>query len=113
MLSARYAGEPSNPKKNIEKVLAALDGVVERKARFVSIVVLVGAGGKFSAEGELTGTIAKSRSGDGGFGYDSVFIPAHFEKTLAALKSEKSPIKTHRERALAALLEKVRESSLK
>ena len=60
------------------------------------------------AEEVLEGEIALSRSGQGGFGYDSVFIPAGREQSLAELKERKVPLKTHRILALEDLCRKLK-----
>ena len=75
--SARYAGEHGDDEKNNDKLLAELDGVPleKRTARFVSVVTCVFPDGKkIVARGECEGRIAFERSGNGGFGYDPLFL---------------------------------------
>lgn len=75
--SARYAGEPANDQKNIEKLLNELSGVPrkERTARFVSSVACVFPDGRsFTVRGECEGYIADKKLGDNGFGYDPIFV---------------------------------------
>lgn len=73
--TARYAGEGCVFEDNIRKLLAELDGVQERTARFRSIVTLIIGGEKHFFEGVMEGRIALKKSGHEGFGYDPVFIP--------------------------------------
>ena len=83
--TARYAGGDKNFRDNMDKLLHRLreTGAVEdadRKARFVCCVTVIGPDGKAGfCEGCLEGRIAQERHGDGGFGYDPVFIPDDFE----------------------------------
>ena len=105
--SARYAGEGANPRRNIQKLLEVMQGKSERNATFVCQLVLILPNGeqKFS-RGELHGTIAEAPRGDGGFGYDSIFIVDDAgSKTLAELKAEKVALITHRGAALRKLFE--------
>ncbi|MEY2767138.1 MAG: hypothetical protein RI912_801, partial [Actinomycetota bacterium] len=74
--SARYAGEPPDDARNRAKLLAALDGVTDRTARFRTVVAIVSLQGDMHYEtGECTGTIATAERGSNGFGYDSIFVP--------------------------------------
>ena len=85
LYTARYAGEDRNFRDNMDKLLHRLreTGAVEdadRKARCVCCVTVIGPDGKAGfCEGCLEGRIAQERHGDGGFGYDPVFIPDDFE----------------------------------
>lgn len=85
LYTARYAGEDRNFRDNMDKLLHRLreTGAVEdadRKARFVCCVTVIGPDGKAGfCEGCLEGRIAQERHGDGGFGYDPVFIPDDLE----------------------------------
>lgn len=102
--SARYAGEPSDPKKNIAKLLNALTGVTNRKARFICVLSLVGMGPKeIIVEAFLPGSIIEVPRGTGGFGYDSIFLPEGHKETLSELKASGKEIKTHRILALEKL----------
>ena len=108
--SARYAGEPSDDAANNRKLLAELDGVTDRRARFRCAIALVGSAEEpQTVEGRCEGRIGLAPVGRQGFGYDPLFIPEGFEKTFAELSdSEKNSI-SHRGAALAAavkLLEK-------
>ena len=74
--SARYAGEPADDAANRAKLLAAMEGVTDRRARFRTVVALVSWEGDIHyVTGECTGTIATAERGSNGFGYDSVFVP--------------------------------------
>ncbi len=99
--SARYAGEPVNHDNNIEKVLLKMKGIENRKAKFVTVIVLILNNQEFIFEGEVHGTIRLERSGNKGFGYDPIFEPFGYAVTFAEMdEAEKNNI-SHRARALA------------
>ena len=103
--SARFAGERATDGENIAKLLALLEGVGDRRARFRAVAVLRFPDGKeLVAEGELRGEIALEPRGKSGFGYDPVFIPEGFTETLAELGLTIKNEISHRRRALEKLL---------
>ena len=81
--SARYAGEPSDSEKNIDKLLANLRDAENRKASFVTCIALVTGSEEHIFYGEISGKIIRERRGSSGFGYDSVFVPEGYEETFA------------------------------
>lgn len=95
--SARYSEPGATPARNIEKLLAALDGVSNRSARFYCLLYLaLDERNHLTAEATLEGDIALERRGDGGFGYDSVFVVRGTGRTLAELKGAGGEVETHR-----------------
>ncbi len=109
--SARYAGEPSDPAANIAKLLAELKQVgatteAERQARFRTVVLVrFPDGTEVAAEGVVEGTIAYQGRGEGGFGYDSVFVPDEGDgRTFAEMAASEKHRISHRGRALRALV---------
>jgi XTP/dITP diphosphohydrolase len=107
VLSARYGGVGSNAARNNVKLLDELRGVPERKrtARFKCALVLrMGIDKYLSAEGVCEGRIAGKPRGDNGFGYDPLFIPDGFDRTMAQLGSEEKNGISHRGAALRNLL---------
>lgn len=100
--TARYAGPQATYDDNNRKLLAELEGVDDRSARFRTVVALVHPdGSSVTAEGELRGRIAQSRRGEGGFGYDPVFEVDGV--TLAEMGVEEKNRLSHRAQALHAL----------
>jgi len=75
----------------------------------VSACALVLEGGEVVVRGEWPGTIARAPRGDGGFGYDPVFVPVGSERTAAQLSPLEKDAASHRGRALALLLPALRE----
>ena len=86
--TARFAGEGATDSTNIDKLLAVLDEEENRKARFVAHITLVMENYEIHCEGTLDGEITRGRRGTNGFGYDPVFIPEGYDKTLAELDDE-------------------------
>ena len=99
--SARYAGEGGNDGRNLRKLLANLEGVTDRQARFVTVVALALPDGTVrTAEGTVNGTIIHEARGTGGFGYDPAFVPDGYDKTFAELPAETKNALSHRANAL-------------
>ena len=107
--SARYAGEDATDLDRIHKLLDAVKEVPREKrtAKFVSAICCVFPDGtRITAQGECAGTIAFSPEGEGGFGYDPVFLVNG--KSFAQLTAEEKDEISHRGRALRAFAEKLR-----
>ncbi len=87
------------------KLLSRLHGVSDRRARFRTVIALVGpAGEEMCVSGELEGVIVDDPRGSHGFGYDPVFVPGESGgRTLAELSLEEKTAVSHRGRALRAL----------
>ena len=101
--TARWAGEPSNPAENRKKALRELDGQTNRAARFRTVITIIRDGKAEQVEGIVRGSIATAEYGDGGFGYDPLFIPEGYDRTFAELPAEVKNTISHRARALQAL----------
>ena len=96
--SARWAAD------GVARLLEELDGIDDRRARYVCELVALGAGGEERhGTGILEGTIATERRGDEGFGYDPVFVPTGETRTVAELGNDWKRVNSHRARAAAAL----------
>jgi XTP/dITP diphosphohydrolase len=97
--TARWAaGDP------VGRMLEALAGEAERRARYVCVLVAIaGDGRELVAEGTLDGTIARAAAGDEGFGFDPVFVPDGETRTVAELGDGWKTRNSHRARAAAAL----------
>ncbi|MGH8084352.1 MAG: RdgB/HAM1 family non-canonical purine NTP pyrophosphatase [Lysobacter sp.] len=111
LYSARYAGEPSDAARNIDKLLQALDGVPEaqRGAHFHCSLVLLRHGEDprpLIAQGEWHGRILTARRGGGGFGYDPLFLDMDTDKTAAELEPAIKNRVSHRGQALTILRER-------
>ena len=118
--TARYAGDDKDFNRNMDRLLQEMQIVeteasmavsvglkvrkISRRARFKSVITLIIDGEKHIFEGVLEGTIARERSGNGGFGYDPVFIPDEFPgQTLADISEEQKNSISHRGKALRAM----------
>jgi XTP/dITP diphosphohydrolase len=105
VFSARYAGEDKNPQANMALLLKNLEGQSNRKAQFRTVIALCLEGKEFLFEGIVRGTIAGAPAGEGGFGYDPVFVPEGFAQSFAQMPAEEKNQISHRGRAVAKLLE--------
>ena len=106
--TARYAGEDKDFNKNMDKVLHELQGLEgeARRARFKSVITLIINGEAHLFEGTLEGVIAHEKSGNGGFGYDPIFIADEYPGlTLADITEEQKNDISHRGKALRAMAE--------
>jgi XTP/dITP diphosphohydrolase len=110
VLSARWSGVRGDAAGNIALLLAQLRDVPDerRGAAFVSACALVSGSAEVVVRGEWPGAIAQQPRGDGGFGYDPVFIPDGEDRTAAQLTSAEKDTVSHRGRALTLLLPALR-----
>ncbi len=113
--SARFAGEPSDDAANVALLLQRLHSVgavspSQRSARFRCVIVLAAPDGReLVAEGVVEGRIIDRPTGDGGFGYDPVFVPAEGDgRTFALMSPSEKHAVSHRGRALRALADRLR-----
>lgn len=105
--SARYAGgEGHDSEANIQKVLANLQGVENRKARFRTVIAFIykdkKTGNKVTKliEGVVNGSIITEKRGEAGFGYDAIFVPEGYDKTFGELGMDIKNSISHRARAV-------------
>lgn len=101
--SARYAGPECTPADNIRKLLGALDGEENRRARFRTVVTLCMGEDFRQFEGEVEGEITQQPDGDSGFGYDPVFLAKETGLTFARMSGEDKNSISHRGRAMQKL----------
>jgi XTP/dITP diphosphohydrolase len=95
--SARWAPDP------VAALLAELDGVPDRRARYVcELVAISPQGSELAARGTLAGTIALEPRGSEGFGYDPIFVPVGDRRTVAELGDAWKRAHSHRARAAEA-----------
>jgi XTP/dITP diphosphohydrolase len=104
--SARYAGEPPNDGRNIEKLQDDLANSCkeQRVARFRCVLALAEKGKLLDTfAGTVEGTVIDHARGAGGFGYDPIFVPNGFEQTFAELPAATKNVISHRAQAVKAL----------
>ena len=108
--SARYAGGAGDEANN-DKLLAALEGVVDRGAAFHCVATFVdpAASEPLVAAGEWRGEILRARQGDGGFGYDPLFLVPDCHCSSAELSQEQKNARSHRGQALRKLVELIKQ----
>ncbi|MBO5759611.1 MAG: RdgB/HAM1 family non-canonical purine NTP pyrophosphatase [Rikenellaceae bacterium] len=101
--SARYATDGHDFDANVTLLLRNLEGVTERSAQFRTVVALILDGEEYLFEGIVRGHITSERFGEGGFGYDPVFVPEGEVMTFAEMIPEAKNAISHRGRAIAEL----------
>ena len=102
--SGRYAGEPRSDERNIDLLLKNLGETSLRTARFKTVIALLLGEEEYKFEGIAEGEILRERTGEGGFGYDPVFLPKGYSKSFAELSlAEKNQI-SHRGKAVSELI---------
>ena len=100
--TARWAGEPA---ANRKKALAELADKENRGAQFRTVITFIKVSGEqLAVSGIVRGKIATEEYGEGGFGYDPIFIPEGYDKTFGELPAELKNTISHRARALHALV---------
>ena len=104
IFSARYAGEDGNNAANNAKLLSALEGSDDRRAKFVCVIACVFPDGKepLVVRGETEGEIISDFRGEGGFGYDPLFLYKPFGKTFAEMSADEKNAISHRGKAIEA-----------
>lgn len=104
--SSSFGGEEGNHAKNNLHLQQEMKGKEDRHARFLCTLVLARDGKEEAVfYGTVNGSIAIEPSGNGGFGYDPLFVPEGFEETLASLGNEVKSTLSHRAKAIQALVE--------
>jgi XTP/dITP diphosphohydrolase len=110
--SARYAGEHGDDEANLRLVLERMSEVTDpaqRSARFVCVAALAAPDGRrWTAEGVLEGTLIDAPRGEGGFGYDPIFVPLGQDRTTAEMAPHEKDAISHRGRAFRAITSAVR-----
>lgn len=115
VLSARYAGEPRSDERNNRKLVEVLRDQADRRAHYYCVIVLVRHAGDpqpIIADGSWHGEIIPEPRGEGGFGYDPYFFLPELGKTAAELPMEYKNRISHRGKALARLIECIRQEIL-
>lgn len=101
--SARYAGPDCSFQDNVNKLLKALEGEENRKARFRTVIHLILDGREQVFQGIVNGSISLSASGSDGFGYDPIFVPDGFDRTFAEMTLKEKNTISHRALAVEKL----------
>ena len=107
--SARYAGPQCSFDDNVNKLLAAMEGQTNRRADFRTVICLIERGTPRYFEGRVDGVILTERYGSEGFGYDPIFMPDRFAVSFAEMPLEVKNQISHRGRAVASLVDYLRQ----
>ena len=108
IFSARYSGVHGDDQANLNKVLHEMDGVSNRKARFVCAAAFVAPRGyELVLRAEMVGNLIDAPRGEKGFGYDPIFIPIGFNQTTGEMDPELKDSISHRGKAMRELAEEI------
>lgn len=100
--SARYAGPAKDPVANMQRLLDELSAAHDRSARFRTVIAYVADGMERVFEGAVEGAITRQPQGDGGFGYDPIFMPSGHQRTFAEMSVQEKNSMSHRAAAMRA-----------
>lgn len=104
--SARYSGTHGDDQANLEKLLAEMKGITNRRAQFICAAAFVTPSGyERVLRAELVGTLTDVPRGTNGFGYDPIFLPDGFSETTGQMSAELKDSISHRGKAMRALVE--------
>ncbi len=104
----RYFGDDVPDVERNRRLLELLRGSADRSARFVCVIALAWPDGRVETfEGECAGRIAEAPAGEGGFGYDPIFVARGHDRTMAELPPEEKNRISHRGRAAAKLRDRL------
>ncbi len=111
--SARFAGPDATSEENNTKLLGLLEGVEQRSARYrIVATLLMPSGEEIVCEGDLEGKLLGAPRGEGGFGYDPLFVPNGSDRTVAELSPEEKNEISHRAIALRCIVDEARKRGL-
>tara|TARA_R110001592_G_scaffold69660_6_gene213774 strand:- start:3180 stop:3755 length:576 start_codon:yes stop_codon:yes gene_type:complete len=108
--SARFAGEPSNSQKNMQKILSELENKTNRKAQFRTAICLNIDENQYLFDGTCKGEILTKKQGEKGFGYDPIFKPEGYSTSFAEMSSEEKNKISHRGIAIQKLVQFLKKS---
>lgn len=103
--SAYYAGLPRDDKRNLEKLIEDIQGKNDKSAYYKAVICLIWNEEVHYFEGECHGTLLTEKKGEGGFGYDPIFVPDGYDKTFAELPLEVKNELSHRGKAVKKMVE--------
>ena len=109
--SARFSGPNATAEKNITYLLGKMVTAIDRSAQFRTVISLIIDGREYLFEGLCKGTLATETRGDGGFGYDPIFIPQGSTKTFGQMSQEEKSQFSHRKKAGDKLITFLQEGS--
>lgn len=110
--SARYAGPECDAEANMNKLLNELEGQINRRAQFRTVIALIVNGKEYLFEGKVEGVITVRKRGEQGFGYDPIFMPDGYSQTFAQMALDEKNKISHRALATNKLVEFIQSSKL-
>ena len=111
--SARYATDGHDDEANKRLLLERMEGKENREAQFRTAMALILDGEEYLFEGVVRGEILTQECGDGGFGYDPIFLPQESNRTFAQMTMEEKAVISHRGRAFARMIDFLKHYNIK
>jgi XTP/dITP diphosphohydrolase len=105
VFSARYAGEEADAGKNMSKLLSKLQEKENRRARFKTVITYIHDGRIEQFEGICSGVILEKQEGEGGFGYDPIFLADGASKSFGKMTIKEKQVFSHRSKAFSKFKE--------
>ncbi len=109
VFSARYAGLPTDDENNLQKLLHELADKEDKTAYYKAVICLLWEGEPYFFEGVCNGRIIPQKQGEGGFGYDPIFVPDGYDQTFAELPLDIKNTISHRGKAVRAMVDFLKE----
>lgn len=109
--SAHYAGPQRNDGENLQKLLNELKGKADRTAYYKAVICLIWDGEVHLFEGRCDGFILEAPRGDGGFGYDPIFVPEGYERSFGELPPDIKNKISHRGKAVRQMIAFLKEKT--
>ncbi len=111
VISAHYSGS-RNDEDNLQKVLAELKDATDRTAYYKAVICLIWEEEVYYFEGICNGRIIEKKQGDGGFGYDPIFVPDGYEQTFGDLPLHVKNTISHRGKAICKMVDFLRSRAM-
>lgn len=109
--SARYAGADATDVKNLQRLLADMEHIKDRRAYYKAVICLVWNGEEHYFDGTCHGRLATAPSGNRGFGYDPIFIPEGYQQTFGELSADVKNKLSHRGEAIRKMVKFIEEQN--
>jgi XTP/dITP diphosphohydrolase len=109
VFSARYSGDDATDESNLQKLADALKNHTDKSGYYKAVICLIWNGEPYFFEGICEGELLSEPRGDGGFGYDPIFIPSGYDKTFAELPADIKHAISHRGKAIRKMVAFVKE----
>ena len=109
VFSARYSGDDATDESNLQKLVSELKDHTDKSGYYKAVICLIWNGEPYFFEGICEGQLLSEPRGEGGFGYDPIFVPTGYDKTFAELPAEVKHEVSHRGKAIRKMVAFIKE----